>query len=243
MAEPCAMPSGADRRDIVLHADPMVFDGRAAAAGHALLYAPSRRSDSTLGRSSPNCGCAGPAREQFQQKAAKESVRDCGRTERLKADKRRKEGVIRPSISQAAAGMRQHGVDLAGVRGQVGLRHDVVAVVAGDILEQPLEILAVAVDGGLELAVGLILAADLVEGLLALQRVEPAGEDVPLAAPVTAPELDRGVMVDGAGDVDRQRVQRFHHMQGRALRGRRRARRRLRRTHLDLVARGVRQSR
>jgi len=40
--------------------------------------------------------------------------------------------------------------------------------------EQLLEIVAVAVDGGAELGLGLILAADLVERLLALQRVEPA---------------------------------------------------------------------
>ena len=48
--------------------------------------------------------------------------------------------------------MGEHGVDLAGVRGQVGLRHDVVAVVAGDVLEQLLEIVAVAVDRGVESA-------------------------------------------------------------------------------------------
>ena len=99
--------------------------------------------------------------------------------------------------------MGQHRVDLAGVRGQVGLRHDVVAVVAGDVLEQLLEIVAVAVDRGAEVGVVLVLAADLVEGLLALQRVEAAREDVALAAPVAVPQLDRRFVVDGARNVDR----------------------------------------
>ena len=116
--------------------------------------------------------------------------------------------------------MGKHRVDLAGIRRQVGLRHDVVAVVAGDVLEQLLEIVAVAVDRGAEFGVALILAADLVEGLLALQRVEAAREDVAFAAPVAVPQFDRGLVVDGAGDVDRKRVQRFDDMQRRALRRR-----------------------
>ena len=124
---------------------------------------------------------------------------------------------MKSALAQPAARMGKHRVDLAGVRRQVGLRHDVVAVVAGDVLQQLLEIVAVAVDRGAEVRVALVLAADLVEGLLALQRVEAAREDVALAAPVAVPQLDRGVVVDGACDVDRQRVQRFDDVQRRAL--------------------------
>src|SRR5262245_60617189 len=78
----------------------------------------------------------------------------------------------------------EHRVDLAGVRGQVGLRHDVVAVAARNVLEQLLEILAIAVDGLTEFGVVLVLAADVVESLLTLQRVETTGEDVALAAAI-----------------------------------------------------------
>ncbi|TAZ14767.1 hypothetical protein ELH81_12195 [Rhizobium leguminosarum] len=103
--------------------------------------------------------------------------------------------------------MSEHRVDLARIRGEVGLRHRPVRVGAGDVGEQLFEITDVAVDGGAELRFAVIFALDLVEGLLALQRVEAAGEDVALAALVTAPEIDRGVVIDGAGDIDRERVQ------------------------------------
>ena len=66
--------------------------------------------------------------------------------------------------------MGKHGVDLACVGGQVVLRRGVVAIVAGNILEQALEIIHVTVNRALELAVGLIFALDLVKGLLTLQR-------------------------------------------------------------------------
>ena len=48
--------------------------------------------------------------------------------------------------------MREHGVDLARVRGQVGLGHDVVAVVAGDVVQQLFEILdQIARDAGVSM--------------------------------------------------------------------------------------------
>ena len=99
--------------------------------------------------------------------------------------------------------MGQHRVDLPGIGGEVGLGHDVVAVVAGDVLEQLLEVVAIAVDRCAELGVVLVLAADLVEGLLALQRVEAAREDVAFAAAIAVPKLDRCFVVDGARNVDR----------------------------------------
>src|SRR4051794_8003242 len=78
--------------------------------------------------------------------------------------------------------VRQHGVDLAGFRGEIAACHHLAAVVARDLFEQPLELADVAVDGLLELAVATIALADLVERLLALHGVEPLVEGVALAA-------------------------------------------------------------
>lgn len=108
--------------------------------------------------------------------------------------------------------MGEHGVDLARIRGQVGLGDSLVRVGAGDVGEQLFEIADIAIDGGAEFRLAVIFALDLIEGLLALQRVEAAGKDVALATLITAPEIDRGIVVDGAGDIDRERVQRFHDM-------------------------------
>ncbi len=63
--------------------------------------------------------------------------------------------------------MRQHGVDLAGVGGEVALRQRLVAVVAGHVVQELFEIADIAVDGGAELRLAVIFALDLVEGLLA----------------------------------------------------------------------------
>ena len=74
--------------------------------------------------------------------------------------------------------MRQHGIDLAGFRGEVSARHHLAAVIALDLIKQVLELADIAVHRLLEFAVGAVLLADLVERLLALQGIEPAGEDV-----------------------------------------------------------------
>src|SRR3984893_17596010 len=105
--------------------------------------------------------------------------------------------------------MREQRVDLAGIGGEVGLGQHLAAVVAGDLLEQALELVDIAIDGFAELGRAPVLAADLLEGLLALRRVEAAREDVALAALVAVPQFDGGVVVDEAGDVDRKRVERF----------------------------------
>src|SRR5207253_9061486 len=84
----------------------------------------------------------------------------------------------------------------------------------------------------LEFAIRTVALADLLERLLALHGVEPAREHVALAALVAVPELGGRVVVDHAGDVDRQRVERFH----RAARLTAVVRRRQR-----LIARGPRQ--
>ena len=88
-----------------------------------------------------------------------------------------------------------------------------------DLREQPLEIADIVVDRLAEIGVALVFAAQLVKGLLALQRVEAAGEDVALAALVAVPELHRRLVVDRAGDVDGKRVQQFHDLGRRALAG------------------------
>ena len=63
--------------------------------------------------------------------------------------------------------MRQHGVDLAGFRRQVGARHHLAAVVTRHFIEQPLEFGDVTVDGLPEFAVAAVLLADVIEaGLL-----------------------------------------------------------------------------
>ena len=98
--------------------------------------------------------------------------------------------------------MCQHGVDLAGIRGEIGLRDGAVAIGAGNVGEQFFEIGDVTIDGGSEFRLAVILALDLVESLLAFQRVETAGEDIPLATLVAAPQVDGGVVIDCAGDID-----------------------------------------
>ena len=111
-------------------------------------------------------------------------------------------------LIETSAGVGEHRIDLAGVRGEIGAAGGAVAVGAGHLGQQLLEIGDVAVDGGAELVVALIFLADLVEGLLALQGIEPPGEEVLLAATVTLPKLDRRIMVDGPRDIERERAER-----------------------------------
>src|SRR5262249_56896633 len=61
--------------------------------------------------------------------------------------------------------VRQHGVDLAGFRGEVGPRHGLAALVARYLVEQALELADVAVHRLAEVAVGAVALAGLVEGL------------------------------------------------------------------------------
>src|SRR5262249_7120966 len=83
------------------------------------------------------------------------------------------------------------------------------AAVAGDFVEQTLELRDVAVDRALEVAVGAILAGDLVESLLTGGRVEALGERLVLAALVAVPDFGGGVAVHQPADVERQRLQRI----------------------------------
>src|SRR5262249_34333240 len=112
------------------------------------------------------------------------------------------------SSIETPCGVGEHGVDLARLRGEIAARQHLAAVVARDFLEQPLELADIAVDGALEIAVGAIALADFLERLLALHGVEPAREHVAFAALVAVPQLGRRVVVDHAGDVDGERIER-----------------------------------
>ena len=57
--------------------------------------------------------------------------------------------------------MGQHGVDLAGLRGEVGIRPRGVAVVLRDVAEQALELADVAVDRAPEIGIRGVAAAEL----------------------------------------------------------------------------------
>src|SRR3954453_4428717 len=103
----------------------------------------------------------------------------------------------------------KHRVDFARLRHQIALRHRAVGIVAAHLGEQSLEFLDIAVDGLAERAVRLVASADFLERLLALRSVEPAAEHVPLAAPVTVPELDDGIMIKQSRNIERQRVDRI----------------------------------
>src|SRR5436190_633420 len=110
---------------------------------------------------------------------------------------------IRPTHSirrliEPSGGVGQHGVDLAGLRGEIGARQRLAAIVARDLLEQPLELADIAVDRAHEVAVGAVLAADLVERLLALHGVELARKHVAFAAVVALPQLGRRLVIDHA---------------------------------------------
>src|SRR5271165_4195761 len=126
----------------------------------------------------------------------------------------RRRDLIRPLSSvlhliESPGGMSEHGVNLPGLRGEIGACHDLPAVIARDLLEQALELADIAVDRSHEVAVTAILAADLLERFLPLIGIELAREHVALAAVVAVPEVGRRVVVDHAGDVDGKRIERL----------------------------------
>src|SRR5437588_11914323 len=112
-------------------------------------------------------------------------------------------------LFEAAGRVGEHGIDLARLRGEIGARNRLAAVIARDLLQEALELGDVAVDRLLELAVAAVLAADFLERALALHGVELAREHVALAALVAIPQLGGGVVVDHAGDVDCKRIERL----------------------------------
>src|SRR6516225_8600907 len=153
-----------------------------------------------------------------------------------------------PRSIEPTGGMREHGVDLAGLRREIGACHRLSAVILRNLLEQALELADIAIDRAHEVAVAAILATNLLERLLPLIGVKLAREHVLLAAIVTIPEVGRGVVIDHARDVDGKRVERFERRSLaartllRALARRRRFPRRRRLTHRAVrVLRGARE--
>src|SRR6266540_6611966 len=129
--------------------------------------------------------------------------------------------VGRKLLVETSRRVGEHGVDLACLRGEIGARHDLAAVVARDLIEQALELGDVAVDRLRELTVAAVLAPDFFERALALHGVELAREYVALAALVAVPQFGRRLVVDHAGDVDRDRIERLARMAFGACRVRR----------------------
>src|ERR1700674_3811837 len=123
---------------------------------------------------------------------------------------------LQRSVFQPARGVGKQRIDLAGVRREIRAGEALAAVVARHLVEQALELLDVAVDGVAELGGAPVAPADLVEGLLAVRGIEPAAHHVALPALVAVPQLHRRVMVDHAGDVAGERVERLDRLQGRA---------------------------
>src|SRR2546423_4758679 len=74
-------------------------------------------------------------------------------------------------LLEAAGRVRQHGVHLAGIRGEIVARGRLAALILRHLIQQPLELRDIAVDRRLELAVATIAVANLVERLLPLHRV------------------------------------------------------------------------
>src|SRR5690349_11285726 len=81
--------------------------------------------------------------------------------------------LVVPGLPEPSRRMGQQGVDQAGLRGQVAAQRRGATLIAGDFVEQPLELGDVAVDRLLEATVGAIFAGDFIEGLLPGRRVQP----------------------------------------------------------------------
>ncbi len=105
--------------------------------------------------------------------------------------------------------MREHRIDLAGLRREIGARQSVVAVVTADIREQTLELLDIAIDRDPEIRIGTVAAADFLERLGAASDVEPAREGATFATTITIPCVSDGSMIDHPRDVVRDRFKRF----------------------------------
>src|ERR1051326_1033321 len=85
--------------------------------------------------------------------------------------------------------VRQHGVDLAGVGGQVIARHSGAAVAARHVVEQAFELMDVVLDGLPEFRIAAVFVANLLERPLALRGVELAAAEAAFAALIALPQL------------------------------------------------------
>src|SRR5947207_1258671 len=87
-----------------------------------------------------------------------------------------------PILAQPPGRVRQQGIDQAGLRGEMTAQHGGAALVAGNLIEQPLKLGDVAVNRLLEGSVGAIFAAHFIERFLSGGRVESFAERLALAA-------------------------------------------------------------
>src|SRR5205085_1318679 len=67
--------------------------------------------------------------------------------------------LCRMKLVEAPRRVRQHGVDLAGIRGEIAARRRLPALILRDLVQQPLELTDIAVDGRLELAIAAVPVA------------------------------------------------------------------------------------
>ena len=94
--------------------------------------------------------------------------------------------------------MCEHRIDLARLGGEIGAGQAVVAVVAIDIRQKPLELLNVAIDGRPEIRIGFVAAANVVERLRTAPDIKLPGECVDIATPVLLPRFGNSRMT-GSG--------------------------------------------
>lgn len=96
--------------------------------------------------------------------------------------------------------MCQQGVDLARFRDEIVLRLRIVRITAADVTNKTLEIVDVAINRSTEFIVTAVFAADVIEALLTLQRIEVAREHFALTTPVAIPGVEQGFAIDGVGN-------------------------------------------
>src|ERR1700682_2280703 len=77
------------------------------------------------------------------------------------------------ALPEPSCRMREQRIDQPGFRGEVTAQRRGSAILAGNLVEQPLELCDVAIHGLLEGAIGAVFAGDLVKSLLACRRIEP----------------------------------------------------------------------
>src|SRR5262249_9666322 len=75
------------------------------------------------------------------------------------------------ALSQPSGGVREQGIDQTGLRSEMAAQRLRAAILARDLVQEPLELGYVTVNRLLEASVGSIFARDLIERLLASRRV------------------------------------------------------------------------
>src|SRR5262249_32401239 len=123
------------------------------------------------------------------------------------------------SLVEAAGGVCQHRVDLAGIGGQIIAGYGRPTIAARYVVKQPLELMNVVFDGLPEVRIGTIFAANFFKRPLPLGSIEPLCKRAALAAFVALPEVGRGIIVDHPSDIDRKRVKRVDAITCRGLLG------------------------